>query len=73
MTTVEAVYQNGLLRLLTPVPLAENQRVSIDIKPSKEMDLESWYQLAKSFREQMQAKYGTYPDSTFDIATDRLR
>jgi predicted DNA-binding antitoxin AbrB/MazE fold protein len=37
--TLEAIYENGVLRLLAPLPLRENQRVTITISEAASEDL----------------------------------
>lgn len=73
MTTVEAIYQNGVFRPLGEVTLPEDSHVQIryDLKPDQ--NVLGWLDDIREFREQLRAKYGTFPDSTEIIRQDRDR
>jgi predicted DNA-binding antitoxin AbrB/MazE fold protein len=73
MTRVDAIYQGGVFRPLGPVGLEENQRVELCVEPLRAEDALAWLERVGQLREQMAAKYGTLPDSTLDIAADRVR
>jgi predicted DNA-binding antitoxin AbrB/MazE fold protein len=73
MTTVEAVFQNGVFKPVRPVDLPENQRVQLDVRPVPNEEVRAWLDQLRQTRERLQAKYGLFPDSTPDIAEDRMR
>jgi predicted DNA-binding antitoxin AbrB/MazE fold protein len=70
MKTVEAIYSGGVLKLLNPLAIPENQRVRLTIEP---YDAASWVDAVKEFQQQVVANHGTLPDSTAEIAADRRR
>jgi predicted DNA-binding antitoxin AbrB/MazE fold protein len=72
MTTVEAIYEGGVFKPVTPVALPEKQRVQLDVRPV-DGDALAWFAEMRAAREALRAKYGTFPDSTPDIAADRRR
>jgi len=74
-TTVEAIYENGLLRPLTALPLKEHQRVTVTVA-ERQFDKEAmlaWLKQAAASREKMREKHGFLPDSTLSIREDRDR
>ncbi len=75
MTTVEAVYEDGIFKPVGTVELADKQpvRLTIEVLDKSQRPFDPWIEKASEFREQMRAKYGTFPDSTIDIAADRMR
>jgi predicted DNA-binding antitoxin AbrB/MazE fold protein len=73
MTHVDAIYQNGVFRLLGPVDFKENQRVILTIELIQNEDALAWIKQASQFREEMAARHGILPDSAIDIAEDRRR
>ncbi|HEY1378243.1 MAG TPA: antitoxin family protein [Gemmataceae bacterium] len=72
-TTVEAVYQGGVFKPVGPVDLPENQRVQLRVEALPAADVLAWLEQMREAREAIRAKYGTFPDSTPDIAEDRMR
>ncbi len=78
-TPVEAVFENGLLRPLTPLTLHENQHVWIRVEPQpqsreeRRREFNAWLQQVESHHAQFLAKHPPLPDSTLDIAADRRR
>lgn len=74
MDTIEAIYQNGVFRPLSGVRVAENQRVwlRVQVVPTSEESL-AWMQRRIVDHEQFVASHGYLPDSTPDIAADRMR
>jgi predicted DNA-binding antitoxin AbrB/MazE fold protein len=72
-TTVEAVYQDGVFKPVQPVELPENQRVQLEVRPVPAAEVQAWLDQLRQTRERLQAKYGGFPDSTPDIAEDRMR
>jgi predicted DNA-binding antitoxin AbrB/MazE fold protein len=72
--TVEAVYQGGVFKPLGEVKLEENQRVTLHVNPvPTAAEALAWLEKARRFREQLAAKYGTFPNCTPEIAEDRRR
>ena len=72
-TTVEAVYQGGVFKPLRPVDLPENQRVQIQIESVSREETLAWLAKMREAREALRAKYGEFPNSTPEIAEDRMR
>ena len=72
-TPVEAVFENGILRPMQPLRLAEQQRVWLRVEPIGSLSFEQWLEETKQHREAIKARVGVLPDSTPDIAEDRLR
>ena len=73
MSAVEAVYQGGVFRPLTPVPLAENQHVRLNFQPIEQANAEAWFDDVERIRRRLAERHGVFPDSTLDIAADRAR
>jgi predicted DNA-binding antitoxin AbrB/MazE fold protein len=71
--TVDAIFQGGVFKPLGEVKLAENQKVRLNIEPWDRQDALARFEEARRFREELRAKYGEFPDSTPDIAEDRMR
>ncbi|HVX84968.1 MAG TPA: antitoxin family protein [Phycisphaerae bacterium] len=73
MTQVEAVYRGGKFEPLGPVDLAEEQRVVLRYERELKPDLATWFKETQSLREAIAKRTGVLPDSTADIAADRMR
>jgi predicted DNA-binding antitoxin AbrB/MazE fold protein len=79
MTTIEAVYQNGVFKPLGEVKLAENQRVKILIEPEPDKTRPQafspeWFEHIRAYhRDFLERHGGPLPDSTPLIAEDRRR
>jgi predicted DNA-binding antitoxin AbrB/MazE fold protein len=73
MTTVEAIFENGVFKPVTPVALPEKQRVQIDVRPVTAFDLTSWLAQTQKRQRAIVARGGVLQDSTLDIAADRRR
>ena len=73
MTTVEAIYQNGVFKPVGTVALPENQRVQLEVRPIPADETHAWLEQLRQTRDRLAARYGTFPDSTPDIAEDRMR
>lgn len=74
-TTVEAIYENGLLRPLTALPLKEHQRVTVTVA-ERQFDKEAmlaWLKRTAALRQSIREQFGTLPDSTLSIREDRDR
>lgn len=52
--TLEAVYENGLLRPLEPLPLEEHQRVTVTIADATPAPVERW--LDREYLEEVQRR-----------------
>ena len=73
MTRVDAIYQDGVFRPLGPVGLEENQRVALCVEPIPKEDALAWAERVSRTREAAATHCGILPDSTLDIAADRMR
>lgn len=75
MTQVDAVFQGGVFKPLGEVKLAENQRVTLNIEPVRPADVEAWLTGLEQVQRAILERRGgqPLPDSTPDIAEDRLR
>ncbi len=73
MAQIEAIFQGGVFKPLGDVKLPENQRVRLAIEP---IDAAHALALLKRMHERQQKiinERGYFPDSTPDIAEDRMR
>ena len=73
MTTLEAIYENGVFKPIGPVALAEKQRVRLRIDPIPQEDALTRIEAIRSFHREWIAERGPLPDTTPDIAEDRRR
>jgi predicted DNA-binding antitoxin AbrB/MazE fold protein len=73
MVQVEAIYRNGTFQPLVPTNLRENQRVRLTVQELEPSDAQQWLARVRQRHEQMIAENRVLPDSTPDIAADRLR
>jgi predicted DNA-binding antitoxin AbrB/MazE fold protein len=73
MPQIDAVYQGGVFRPLAEVKLPENQRVRLNIQPIEQVDSNSWLKEVQQLQQRIVKQRGYFPDSTPDIAADRLR
>ena len=73
MSQIEAIYRHGVFEPLEPVDLKEEQRVRLSIEPQRAETLEIWLEQVRKLREDIYQLQGYLPDSTRDIAEDRLR
>ncbi len=73
MAQIEAVFQGGVFKPLAEVKLAENQRVTIDVRPLEQDDPATWLAEVREMHREFLEKHGYLPDSTPDIAEDRMR
>lgn len=73
MPAIEAIYQGGVFKPLNEIDLPENQRVLVSPQPTADPIAIAWFEEMKEFHERMIAERGYLPDSTPDIAEDRLR
>jgi predicted DNA-binding antitoxin AbrB/MazE fold protein len=73
MSWIEAIYQGGVFKPLGAVPFAENQRVTLTVQPVEQEDVNTWLARVQELHREFIAKHGYLPDSTPDIAEDRMR
>jgi predicted DNA-binding antitoxin AbrB/MazE fold protein len=77
MTTIEAVYQNGVFKPLAPVKLVENERVRLVVEQEDSAaaaEVQAWLADIRELQQAIIAEHGgPLPDSTLLIAEDRRR
>ncbi len=73
MTPIEAIYQNGVFRPIGQVGLPENERVRLHVESLARQDIPAWLDEMRELQQRIVAERGLFPDSTSDIAKDRLR
>ncbi len=73
MAQIEAIYQGGVFKPLGEVKLAENQRVTINVQPIEPEDIKTWLARVLELQRELFERHGYLPDSTPDIAEDRMR
>ena len=75
MSQIEATYQGGVVHPEGDVNLKENQRVRLYIQPIEPGDALAWLERVQRHRQEVLDRRGgqPYPDSTPDIAEDRMR
>ena len=73
MNPIHAIYRHGVFEPLEPVDLAEEQHVRLSIEPAEKEAIETWLERFKRRHADFVAKHGYLPDSTPEIAEDRLR
>jgi len=73
MPEFEAIYQAGVFKPLKEVHLPENQRVLLSIRTQSVQDVGAWLTEVREFQQRIIATRGCFPDSTLDIAADRVR
>lgn len=73
MTQIEAIYRHGVFQPLAPVALEENQRVRLSVEIPPPESAQRWLKDVRELHRRTIARHGVLPDSTIDIAADRLR
>ena len=73
MGQIEAIYRDGAFQPLVPIHLRENQRVRLTVQAVEAVDTEGWLADVRRRQQRMVEQHGFLPDSTPDIAADRLR
>ncbi len=74
MAPIEAIFQGGVFKPLHAVELPENQRVRLQIEPIDAEYAHTWLERVRKHQQEMLERHGGYfPDSTPDIAEDRMR
>lgn len=72
MTQVQAVYQNGVFKPLSPLTIAENEIVELSIRQTH-AEVPDWIARLRNVREQISQGKPFFPDSASEIAEDRQR
>jgi predicted DNA-binding antitoxin AbrB/MazE fold protein len=70
---VEAIYRNGVFQPLQSVQISENQHVVLSIQPTAALGLQQWVQRVRQLHEPIVRRQGVLPDSSGEIAADRVR
>lgn len=73
MTQIEAVYRDGVFQPLEPVAFVEDQRVRLSIDSCDSSSTQDWFARLRQRHAEFVKQRGPLPDSTQDIAADRLR
>ena len=73
MTHIDAVYRDGVFQPLGPVQLPDEQRVRLSIETVPAESPEAWLSRVRSLQGTIISRSGILPDSTPDIAADRIR
>jgi predicted DNA-binding antitoxin AbrB/MazE fold protein len=75
MTHIDAIYQDGVFKPLQKVDLMENERVRLKIEPSSyKEEMLAWLERIRKHHQEFLERHGCpLPDSTPDIAEDRMR
>jgi predicted DNA-binding antitoxin AbrB/MazE fold protein len=73
MTQIDAIYRDGIFQPLQPVELVDQQRVRLSFQSIQANSPEAWLSHVRRLQTQFVARKGLLPDSTPDIAADRLR
>ena len=75
MEPIEAIYQGGVFKPEGEVHLAENQRVRLSIEPVGPQEWSEWLEDVQKAQQAILDRRGgiPLPDSTADIAEDRMR
>ncbi len=73
MGQIKAVYRHGVFEPLEPVNLPEEQHVQVSIEPTGDQTAQSWLKKVRALQADVVCRRGPLPDSTSEIAADRLR
>ena len=73
MSHVEAIFRHGVFEPLEPVNLPEEQRVQLSFEAKGKLEFLGWLKKVRALQEEIIREVGILPDSTTDIAEDRLR
>lgn len=73
MSTIEAIYVDGVFKPLGEVKLPDHARVRLQVEPLVKEDVLEWLRSVQELRQQLFEKHGYFPDSAIDIAEDRRR
>lgn len=70
---LEAIVENGVLRPLDRLPFAEQQHVWVRVEPLEAHDVRRWLAQVVRHQKAVLDRQPPLPDSSQDIAEDRLR
>ena len=73
MTQIDAIYRDGIFQPLEPVQLAEEQHVRLSIETFPRNSPQDWLTHVRELQAIVSSRVGLLPDSTVDIAAERLR
>ena len=73
MTTIDAIYENGIFRPIGPVSLPENARVKVTVASPPKKDILTWVKEMQAIHAEYLKSHPPMPDSTPLIAEDRNR
>lgn len=73
MSEVDAIYTHGVFQPLHPVHLSEQERVRLRIKRLNGESPLAWLTRVRGLQADVAKREGNLPDSTTDIAADRMR
>ena len=73
MSHIEAIYRHGVFEPLEPVDFKEEQRVRLSVEPVGPEAMKDWLERVTKRREEIFKRQGYLPDSTAEIAEDRMR
>ena len=73
MTSIAAVYRHGVFEPSEPVNFADGQRVQLNIEPANDQKGRAWLEEVRTIQDGIVRRAGILPDSTYEIAADRLR
>jgi predicted DNA-binding antitoxin AbrB/MazE fold protein len=73
MIHVDAIYHNGVFEPLEPVNLQNEQRVTLSFEAVGKDSAKEWLETVRQRKAEFVKRHGMLPDSTPDIAADRLR
>lgn len=73
MSHIQAIYRRGVFEPLEPVDLPEEQRVQLNFDVAEKPSIEAWLADVAALHARFLSRHGPLPDSTPDIAADRMR
>jgi predicted DNA-binding antitoxin AbrB/MazE fold protein len=73
MSQVEAIYRHGVFEPLERVDLVEDQRVRLRIELANGNTPQAWLDYVRRLQAAVTQRQGCLPDSSADIAADRMR
>jgi predicted DNA-binding antitoxin AbrB/MazE fold protein len=73
MGSINAIYRHGVFEPLDEVNLQEEQHVRLNIEEADKPSALAWLAEVQKFHHKLSARGVILPDSTIDIAEDRMR
>jgi predicted DNA-binding antitoxin AbrB/MazE fold protein len=73
MSQVEAIYRHGVFEPLDRVDLVEDQRFRLHFEPTNGSAPQTWLNHVRQLQAAVIQRQGYLPDSSADIAADRMR